>query len=866
MTPSARPSPIEAHAPGDELPRLERRVDGASHRRFLEASGTRMALLGDELGRWECWMWPLALVRDLELWVRAERLHRGRDLARAVATQPDHAEVEFLGPGFRIRQRVFVARERRAAWLEFDVECERALELEVRFTPRFEPMWPAGLGGRLALRDDETGAVALSEELGRFAALLGGPEAEPCELDADHAAPRTPLVVRLPCSPARAARGPLVFFIVGAQVDSQALSPAARVGEQGAAQGRSRLEAVLARAREEYRWVASHWMHEARELEAKWKDFLARTTHFESDDARHAEAFLWAKIAIEKAWVEVDGLGRGLVAGLGPSGASERPGFGWFFGGDALTATRAMCGYGDFEGARRVLEFVAGQQRADGKLQHELVLSARLCNWTEDFPYAYYKAQITPGFLACLHHYWLHSGDRELVAKLWPTAVAAYRCCLANLEPDGLLSNRKLGIAAVEAGELVGKIRSEIYLHGIWLSALVGMESLARALGHDGVADEAQVELERARRAAESFWSEKDGRYGFAQLSDGALNSASTSYQALALSRGRLDATRSLAAAAALNRPNLASDWGVRLFADDASVYDASSYNTGSVFPYTNNFAILAQFTHGLATSAHQLLASQVALHNFSGLGFVPEHLRADRCETPQRGVPHQIFSSSCIVQATVFGVAGLVASADDGWIAVRPQLAPNARRMALRGLRVGATRFDLELERAALEGSRRRTVTTVQVRKLTGPALKIVVLVVAPALSRGAREHARELDGVRFGGSQTFKCLGVEVEAQAQWRVEYAAGPELLLPDEALVEGGCSQRLRVCEVEFDERSVVWTVWGLAGRTYRVGWCSDVPVRFEGASKVSANELELHFPSAAGGGFVSRELRAWASD
>jgi glycogen debranching enzyme len=830
-----------------------------------------MALLGDELGRFECWMWPLALVRDLELWVKADILHRGRDLARAVAVQPDHTEIELVGPDFRIVQRLFVARERRAAWITLEVESTRDLELQMRFTPRFEPMWPAGFGGRIALRDDETGAVALSEELGRFAALLGSPEAEPCEFEADHAAPREPLCVRIPCSAARAANGPLLFFIAGAEHRPQALSEAARVGEHGAAQGRSRLETVLASAREEYRWIARNWPIEARELEAKWKGFLARTTHFECDDARHTEAFLWAKIAIEKAWVEVDGLGRGLVAGLAQSGASERPGFGWFFGGDALAASRAMCAYGDFEGARRALEFVASQQRADGKMLHELVLSAGLCNWFEDYPYAYYKAQITPGFIACLHHYFERTGDLELVRKLWPNALAAYRCCLANLEPDGLLSNRTLGIAAVEAGSLVGNIRSDIYLHGVWISALTGMEQMALALELREVAADASKELARARAASESFWSDKDGRYGFAQLVDGSSNTDSTSYQALSLSRAQLVPERSLASTAALNRPNLASDWGVRLFADDASVYDTSSYNTGSVFPYTNNFAILAQFSNGLSTSGHQLLASQVALHNFSGLGFMPEHVRSDRCETPPRGVPHQIFSSSCVLQSTLLGALGLHASATAGALVVALQFRAGSHRHALRRMCLARSSFDLEMVRDGSSSEQPRSELVVRVRRFRGDSLKLFVRPMLAPLTRNARTADLAVELRRVGAALQARTLGVQLEQDLALTLTYESGPELLLDDSPLVEGATSSRLRVCEVEFDDTQVTWTLWGLAGRSYRIGVRSDRRVRFEGAreagpGETGTHELEITFPADPRAQFVSQTLRAVALD
>jgi len=42
-----------------------------------------------------------------------------------------------------------------------------------------------------------------------------------------------------------------------------------------------------------------------------------RLLALQTPDPALDSAFRWAQIAIERAWVRVDGLGRGLVAGLG---------------------------------------------------------------------------------------------------------------------------------------------------------------------------------------------------------------------------------------------------------------------------------------------------------------------------------------------------------------------------------------------------------------------------------------------------------------------------------------------------------------------------------------------------------------------
>jgi len=76
-------------------------------------------------------------------------------------------------------------------------------------------------------------------------------------------------------------------------------------------------------------------------------------------------------------------VGCGLVAGFGPSGASERPGFAWYFAGDALMNSWSIVDYGDHARARALLEFLRDRQRADGKIMHELTQSAALLDWSK---------------------------------------------------------------------------------------------------------------------------------------------------------------------------------------------------------------------------------------------------------------------------------------------------------------------------------------------------------------------------------------------------------------------------------------------------------------------------------------------------
>jgi Mannosylglycerate hydrolase MGH1-like glycoside hydrolase domain len=841
----------------EQGPRLERATDERSAQRFAEVVGPRAALLGDELGCFEAWIWPLKVLRRLEPSFTSAGAGpiSAAQASRSIEVAPHEVALRYAGPDWSATLTWFAALEERALVGLVEVQSERELLVSIDLEPELRPMWPAGLGGQFAGTDPDTGALLISEELGRYAVLCGSLEAEPVRADSDHSLPRDPVQIALRIPPVRAKRGPVPIVLVGADVEPPPLTEAARRGEEGAARGESRSARALQEARALF-WKASkdwpRWRVEARERLAS---FLERTVRFESPDSRFDAAFLWAKLAIERAWTEVQPLGRGLVAGLAHSRGGDRPGFGWFFDGDAMIAARAQAGCGDFAGAREVLRFAASHQREDGKLMHELVLSAGLCRWVEDYPYAYYKAPNTPAFLAVLAHYVAASGDLELARELWPNALRAFEHAWRSLDEDGLFSVQKAGLAAVEAGPLVGALRSEVYVHGIWISAAKGLADLAGLLGEPQVQQRARHEADRAEAAFESFWSEERGRYGFARRTDGSLCDDLTAYLALPLARGIGQPERAAASALALNLPEVASDWGPRLFATDSSVYQPGNYNCGSVFPYLANHAVLALYRHGLGAAGWQTLASQVALSDFSGLGLVPEHLAGDTCDAPVRGVPHQIFSSATIVQSTLYGLFGLAGNAVEGALLVRPTLPPHWEYMALRGLRLGESRLDLEVARKSSVGS---STLTLRATLHAGPPLKLFFRPWLPALTRGVDQRlgfaaAPHPVAMESCGASLSPQGGAGIElARGSEQITYGCelGPEVLLgTTEPLEPGRASRGVRLCGVRPQGDLLGWTFQGPQGSEARLRFRSDRAVKVKGA-QLADGALRVSFPAS----------------
>ncbi len=842
---------------GGDGPHLTR-LDEAG---FVEAVGERIALFGHR--RLECWMWPLLLFEELELAVRpAGETEPLPPPPRRVRVVPEGLALEWIYPDFTLELEAFACLERRALVILIAARAEgpvEPLEVDLRLRPALRPMWPAGLGGRVSGRDAETGALFLTEELGRFAALIGSPDGRRPELSTERGLPEV-VTITLPLPPRGEVAGAARVLVAGAELEARPLSEEARRGGSQSARGTSRAEEALAAARTLYRELCESWREELEALRTHWTRFLARGAHLECGDPAVDGAFLWSRIAIERLWARVDGLEPGLLAGLGPSRGGDRPGLGWFFGGDALAVSRALTSLGDYQGARRALRFVASTQRDDGKLAHEWTLSHRLVDWVGDYPYAYYKGQVTPGFVACLDHYVHTSDDRDLARELWPTAERAIAWCARACDLQGWLLVPEAGIAAVEAGPLANRIRSELYLQGIWCSALDGALRLAALLGKGERASVWEELRGRARRALASAFHPDLGRYAFAELEGGETFDEPSVYVALPLSRDLGQDARVARSAVALNRPELMADWGGRMFATSSEVYDPDDYNSGSVFPYLTAFAVLALYRQGFPDAAWPVLRSQVGLDGMGGLGYLPEFLAGDRARLPQRSVPHQAFSQSALLVGCLHGLAGIEADGTTGVLTLRPALPLSLPRLALRALPVGDSRLDLFLERRRTQG---RTSLRTRVEVRSGPPVAVVPELTLPPLTV---VEALEVDGQQHpwrarslpGGALSVAPEGPPTAASRfESELVVRAGPALDLAAEVQPDAA-SRHPRLVGQLLDGDALLWTFAGLAGTRARLEFASDLPLTVEGAA-LDGDHLSIDFPP--GEGFTDRRVR-----
>jgi glycogen debranching enzyme len=419
-----------------------------------------------------------------------------------------------------------------------------------------------------------------------------------------------------------------------------------------------------------------------------------------------------------------------LVAGLGPSGRSERPGFGWYFGGDAFFNLWAITAYGDFELAERTLVFLRDRQREDGKMMHELSQGAAYIPWFEEFPYGYYHADTTPLYIVAVRDYVRASGNAAFAREFWPSVRKAFEYCLsADENDDGLMDNTLAGLGAVETGALrTDEILTDVYLASVWTEAKRAMRDLAAAL------EEPEPETRTLPDVLSEAFVHENG-ISFALVASGGAQNEDTTWPAFGLWRGLF---RSEAALDDLASSRLGSDWGARMLSRESSLYDHKSYNNGGVWPFLTGYAALALYANGRSQAGWSYVEGLKELTFLHARGYVTEILSGDRLVPIDASVPHQLFSTAGFVSPLLRGLVGY----EPGRLGPRPP--PSWDRFRVENLRHASGGFSFDWERTrgddedqvrvALEGDIGELEVSVE--------LPSGIETWTPEPGRGVREH----------------------------------------------------------------------------------------------------------------------------
>ena len=480
---------------------------GAEPQKPFTVAGEHGVLLGQQDGTLESWILPVKLFSHLTLEANIANYPVPIDVNRHVAAievRPDRTIITYSHLGFTVRQIMFSpavpSLSGAGPIILYQFDCLHPTDFTFRFTPELQWMWPQrndGVPGvewephpfqpRAPLTSPSpNGLYILHTDYPDLAAAITIPGAEPGILTPYQERPQVhPVELKLHIDPAR---------------DRDRLFPLLMaIGTDRASAANAALAARLAQLNAAIPSLYAAHAH-------RYKDLLAHSVSISTPDKSLDEAFRWAVVSIEQLRTSVyqpthqsvsaraehpggsaggaidSGVSGGggpafqdpshtdvlsetaLVAGYYTSADSARPGFGWFFGRDALYTLYAVNGFGDFALTRSELEFLIRRQRADGKIMHEYSQTAAAMDWRA-FPYMYASADATPLFLLAIADYVHHSGDlafltahRDPIERAWAFETDPAH----DTDHDGIYDNSQ-GTGWVESWP-GGMPHQEIYL------------------------------------------------------------------------------------------------------------------------------------------------------------------------------------------------------------------------------------------------------------------------------------------------------------------------------------------------------------------------------------------------------------------
>ena len=809
---------------------------------YLGVTGPRAAWLGLETGEAELWVHPLKVGNHFQLGFSTASYGSpipGSQVARTVQVRPEITTITYSHAAFQVRQHILAPADTATAGILvlLEVDSPEPMEIVAEFEPVLNYMWPGSIGGQYAYWDSERRLFVLSESLQTRNAVVGSPWATNSVEHPAHQLGEAPRTMVIPVDPERARREFIPIAVAAGTVPRDSVF---------ASYGR-----LISDAESLYRDKRA------------WADsVLASTASVETPDPSLDLALEWAKINLEEQRVCNPDLGCGFVAGWGLSRNGARPGFGWFFGGDAAINTYAMDALGQWDLVAEELAFLARYQRDDGKITHEISQAAAHVDWFDTYPYAYYHADTTPHWMFALHQYWRASGDDDLLRELWPAYRRAWAWCLtAETDGDGIIENTVGGLGAVEVGGLGEALHQDIYLAAVWVAALEGTLAMAERMGDGEIVGEAARIAPVARRTLnEDYWRDAEGHHAFGILAGGGTNDNLTVWPAAAAAFGLFDDARGRATLAKIAGDRVSSDWGAHMLSTESDLYHPLQYNMGTVWPFVTGFVAWGQYRYRRPWAGFHLMDAVKQMTFDWSLGRHGELFSGDFYQPLDQTVPHQFFATSMLATPLLRGVFGWEPDAPLGRARLAPQLPPDWPEAAVRRLRAGATVLDVEVQQrwTGTGGERRTTIRS------EGPPLEVEFVPDVPVGATAVRVVVA--GGGRVPGAGSIRPLRIALTGgePAEIAVTWEGGLAVAPPRIELEPGQRSTGPRVIDLEAEGDEWLLTVEGNAGREYDFalfGTAVNAEVA-EGAAEVTimgSGGLRVHF--AGDGGRVTTRVR-----
>ena len=408
----------------------------------------------------------------------------------------------------------------------------------------------------------------------------------------------------------------------------------------------------------------------------------------------------------------------------------------WFsvpFGRDSLiTALQTLCLQPDI--ARATLQFLAAHQGAvvddwrdeePGKILHEIRLGElATLGQVPHSPY-YGSVDATPLYLVTLGEYLRWTGDWALGRELRPNVVAALRWIdeFGDLDGDGYveyLCRSPHGIRnqgwkdshdamrhrdGRPAEPPVALAEVQGYVYAAWMA----MVDYFAALGEpDRAAGLQRQAADLRERFARDWWLERERCFAMALDRDKNPLTSISSNPGHCHWSGLVEEGQAERLAGRLLSDDMLCGWGVRTLSSSEPTFNPMSYHNGSVWPHDNSLIVAGLKRYSMderaARVARELIDAAVRFPQYR----LPELYCGFARDRRYFSLPAQ-YPVSCSPQAWAAGaiflvlqaLLGLRADAAASRLFLRPTLPDRVDHVAVRNLRVGEHRVDLDVRRS---------------------------------------------------------------------------------------------------------------------------------------------------------------------
>ncbi|MFC2166461.1 amylo-alpha-1,6-glucosidase [Acidobacteriota bacterium] len=799
--------------------------------------GRKFAVLGDESGTFEAWAYPLKILRNFEISFfvgSSTRAVKAEDIVRYVSVSPEATVLTFTYQSFTVKTIYITPIHEPGAIILLKVESEEPLTIVCGFLPILQPMWPAGIGGQFAYWNEDIKAYIISESTGKNHGLVGSPSASGLSYTPAHMLSDSPseFQIKLP-DPKNVKDKFIPIYLAGGQGDrEETLNVYKRLQES---------------PEQFYLENVQHY-----------KNLQDTTLQIQTPEPELDLAFNWAKIAFDNLIVDNPKLGRGLVAGLGASGTSGRPGFGWFFGGDAYINSFSFMSYGAHENVRDILKFTQKWQRDDGKMSHELSQAEGYIDWWNDYHYGFSHGDTTPYYLTAMYDYMQKSGDIDFIKESWSSLKKAYNWCLStDTNKDGLMDNKKAGLGALEYGALTG-IETDIYLAAVWVRAAMAMQQMAKAAKDKVLEHAAAQHFVLAKKVfEEKFWNQNSQFYAYAFNTGGEHVQEISPWNAVGLMWKLGTPERSQISLERICSSELTTDWGIRSISNKSPYFQPLNYNYGAVWPFLTSWVTTALYKHNMPLQGYSLLLA-TAQHTFdNALGSITEVYSGSQNVWPQEAVSHQGFSTAGVTLPLVRGLLGLEGDAIIKSIYFSPHFPADWENVKINNYKIGNASFSINYKK-----SRGKIFVTIHSEEAEGyklhfnPNLSNTTIIQSLSIN----EETSPFDTIQ--SSQTIQIRSNSYINESPMLLELKTLPSLeLLPVMPITKvGERNKGLKIISVRNQETSLVINVEGLANTEYVLRILNPENAKSIKGAVIKEGFLKITIPEGPAGEFVPHRI------